>query len=183
MDTKYANLELIIIDNNSETKPKSVSIQNSTNIGLPRAWNQGLDQASGDYILILNPDTRLPRNFLLKRFRILSSIPASASSVPNFSTPTELLKVRFSQSRRSSSQPAKLVRPKRIILKGVSRGGQARRRKLHIRCLHVFSQNHDGKNWPVHGKSVYVLRRPGLLSPPQASGSKNSFSPRDNYHS
>ena len=66
MDTKYANLELIIIDNNSETKPKSVSIQNSTNIGLPRAWNQGLDQASGDYILILNPDTRLPRNFFTK---------------------------------------------------------------------------------------------------------------------
>lgn len=86
-DTKYANLELIIIDNNSEVKPKFVSIQNSTNIGLPRAWNQGLKRASGDYILILNPDTRLPKDFFIKAIAYLKSHPEAGVLGPKFVDP------------------------------------------------------------------------------------------------
>lgn len=67
--TTYPNLEIIVIDNASSRAihPLKVKfIQNKTNIGLPRAWNQGLECATGDYILILNPDTRLPTDFFIK---------------------------------------------------------------------------------------------------------------------
>lgn len=87
MDTKYANLELIIIDNNSEIKPKFVSIQNSTNIGLPKAWNQGVKRASGDYILILNPDTRLPKDFFVEAIAYLKSHPEVGVLGPKFIDP------------------------------------------------------------------------------------------------
>lgn len=64
--TKYPNLELIIIDNNSEIKPPMVSIQNKVNLGFPKAVNQGLKKSTGDFTLILNPDTRLPKDFFVK---------------------------------------------------------------------------------------------------------------------
>jgi len=85
--TKYANLELIIVDNNSEIKPKFVSIQNSSNIGLPRAWNQGLKQATGDYILILNPDTRLPKDFFTKALDFARRTPDLGVLGPKFTDP------------------------------------------------------------------------------------------------
>ncbi|MEK7090936.1 MAG: glycosyltransferase family 2 protein [Patescibacteria group bacterium] len=85
--TKYPNLELIIIDNNSEIKPKFVSIQNSANIGLPRAWNQGLQQATGDYILILNPDTRLPADFFTKALNFACRTPGLGVIGPKFTDP------------------------------------------------------------------------------------------------
>lgn len=85
--TKYANLELIIVDNNSEIKPKFVSIQNFTNIGLPRAWNQGLQKATGDYILILNPDTRLPKDFFDLAIAYLKSHPDVGVLGPKFTDP------------------------------------------------------------------------------------------------
>lgn len=87
MDTKYANLELIIIDNNSEVKPKFVSIQNSANIGLPMAWNQGLKRATGDYILILNPDARLPKDFFVIAIAYLKSHSEAGVLGPKFIDP------------------------------------------------------------------------------------------------
>lgn len=87
MATKYPDLELIVIDNNSDVKPKFVSIQNSTNIGLPRAWNQGLKQATGDYILILNPDTRLPKDFFTTAIAYLKSHPEVGVLGPKFIDP------------------------------------------------------------------------------------------------
>lgn len=73
---KYADLpyELFIIDNNSDdgtkkflanyksTNPlitKFEIIYNSRNVGLSRAANRGLERASGEYVLLLNPDTQL----------------------------------------------------------------------------------------------------------------------------
>ena len=85
--TKYPNLEIIVIDNASEIRPKFVSIQNATNIGLPRAWNQGLEQASGDYILVLNPDTRLPKDFFTKAISYLESHPDVGILSPKFLDP------------------------------------------------------------------------------------------------
>ena len=64
--TKYPNLELIIVDNNSVIKPLVVSIQNKVNLGFPKAVNQGLKKSTGDYLLLLNPDTRLPKDFFVK---------------------------------------------------------------------------------------------------------------------
>ena len=88
--TKYPNLEIIVIDNASSVPihPQQVKfIQNSTNIGLPRAWNQGLKMATGNYVLILNPDTRLPKDFFTKAIAYLKSHPEVGVLGPKFTDP------------------------------------------------------------------------------------------------
>jgi GT2 family glycosyltransferase len=47
----------------SKSFPVVKYFQNTTNLGFPKALNIGLRQSSGDFIVILNPDTILPRNF------------------------------------------------------------------------------------------------------------------------
>lgn len=67
--TEYPNLEVIVIDNASQ-KPlhlvKVKLIQNTENFGFPRAVNQGLKIATGEYLLVLNPDTRVEKDFFIK---------------------------------------------------------------------------------------------------------------------
>ena len=62
----YKNIEIIVVDNNSydgtceylEENFASINvISNDVNVGFGRAVNQGAKIASGDYYLILNPDT------------------------------------------------------------------------------------------------------------------------------
>lgn len=64
--------EIIIIDNNSTDNTislinnidsKSISIiQNKENFGYTKANNQGIKNAKGDYMLLLNPDTIVPNS-------------------------------------------------------------------------------------------------------------------------
>lgn len=68
--------EIIVIDNDSgdrtvdavsgmaESHPRIKLIVNRSNLGFARAVNQGLAAGSGDYFLILNPDTVLHDNSL-----------------------------------------------------------------------------------------------------------------------
>jgi GT2 family glycosyltransferase len=58
--------EIIVIDNNSSDDscemmktrfPNVKLIQNNQNVGFPKGNNIGVEQASGEYICILNPDT------------------------------------------------------------------------------------------------------------------------------
>lgn len=62
------NKEVIMVDNYPADKGadlaqkhplKPTVIRNTENIGLSKAFNQGLKIAHGEYILIINPDTRL----------------------------------------------------------------------------------------------------------------------------
>ncbi len=75
---KSLKIEIIVVDNNStdgvvETIPGSkypVSnfklILNKENVGFSKANNIGIRQASGKYILFLNPDTEIRKNTLQK---------------------------------------------------------------------------------------------------------------------
>jgi len=63
---KLDNIEVIIIDNASQddtvelltNRPEQVTfIYNGRNLGFARAVNQGLSAATGEYFIILNPDT------------------------------------------------------------------------------------------------------------------------------
>jgi GT2 family glycosyltransferase len=58
--------EIIVVDNNSADDscsmvrslfPEVILIPNSDNLGFPKGNNIGVDQAKGEYICILNPDT------------------------------------------------------------------------------------------------------------------------------
>ncbi len=63
-----ASFEIILVDNNStdgsieavkKDFPDTVIIENKYNAGFPKANNQGITVAKGDYIFLLNPDTEL----------------------------------------------------------------------------------------------------------------------------
>ncbi|MDR1876243.1 MAG: glycosyltransferase family 2 protein [Flavobacteriaceae bacterium] len=67
--------EIIVVDNNSvdgskeyitSLFPQVIWIQNSENTGFSKANNTGVKQASGKYILILNPDTIIPEDIFDK---------------------------------------------------------------------------------------------------------------------
>lgn len=70
---KYKNYEVIIVDNNSSDdsleyarifKNKVKIIHNKSNVGFAPANNQGFKIANGEYILLLNNDTKVKNNFL-----------------------------------------------------------------------------------------------------------------------
>lgn len=64
--SKNLKVEIIVVDNNSEDGsckmlqdkfPEVKLIQNKVNTGFSKANNQGVQIATGEYVLILNPDT------------------------------------------------------------------------------------------------------------------------------
>ncbi len=79
--------EIIIVDNASDdgsvefikekffSTPEIKLIVNSTNAGFGKANNQGLAQANGKYILLLNPDTLLGEDTIQKMFKFFESTP------------------------------------------------------------------------------------------------------------
>ncbi|WP_428229873.1 glycosyltransferase family 2 protein [Flavobacterium sp.] len=67
--------EIIVIDNNSSDEsclmmkskfPNVKLIENSSNFGFPKGNNIGVEQASGKYICILNPDTVVAEDTFIK---------------------------------------------------------------------------------------------------------------------
>lgn len=67
--------EIIVVDNNSSDEsclmmknkfPDVKLIENNSNFGFPKGNNIGVEQASGKYICILNPDTIVAENTFIK---------------------------------------------------------------------------------------------------------------------
>jgi GT2 family glycosyltransferase len=76
-DFKY---EIILVDNAStdqtvrsveELYPQVKLIQNRRNIGYAKANNQGMEEAQGEYLLLLNPDTEILENALVSMLQFL----------------------------------------------------------------------------------------------------------------
>src|SRR3974377_22094 len=70
---KYANKEIIVIDNNSTDGTQDILEQfedrcqvfyNDDNIGFAAAQNQAIGLSSGDWVLTLNPDVLLLPDFI-----------------------------------------------------------------------------------------------------------------------
>ncbi len=84
----HPNVELIVIDNASTDhtagrirafcaiNPAVQFIQNLTNLGLCRAFNQGLAQAKGQYVIDLSADDVLLPNRLAKQTDLFERLPA-----------------------------------------------------------------------------------------------------------
>lgn len=76
--------EVFVIDNNSsdntvemikEKFPRVKVIANKYNTGFAKANNQGIKEATGDYILLLNPDTELFPDTISKSIEFMASHP------------------------------------------------------------------------------------------------------------
>src|SRR5579871_3612749 len=74
--------EVIVVDNHSSDgsleylRPRFPGVRflaNPANTGFGRANNQALEQASGEYILFLNPDTILPEDFVAQCLAFLTA--------------------------------------------------------------------------------------------------------------
>ncbi len=77
-------------------------IANTENLGFAKACNQGVKQASGKYILFLNPDTILPEDCFQKCIAFLESHPdAGAAGNKNAGWQWPFLK----ESKRSFPSP------------------------------------------------------------------------------
>ena len=70
--------EIIVVDNNSgdgsadavgESHKDIVLIRNGENVGFARANNQAYEKSSGEYILLLNPDTVIKPGSIRKCWR------------------------------------------------------------------------------------------------------------------
>lgn len=80
--------EIIVVDNHSTDhsllflKPRFPSVKfisNTTNVGFAKACNQGLQQASGSFILFLNPDCLLPEDCIQKCLDFFSQHPGAGA--------------------------------------------------------------------------------------------------------
>jgi GT2 family glycosyltransferase len=111
----YKNYELIVVDNNSTDASLDILseyqdiilIKNKSNVGFAPANNQGYKKSKGEYILLLNNDTKVPKEFLSVMVEKMESDPSIGALQPkiflmdkpkyldncgSFMTPTGLLK-------------------------------------------------------------------------------------------
>lgn len=88
---KYKKTEIIIVDNGSTDGsreyittryPKIQLIKNSSNLGFSQANNQGIKKASGEYVLLLNNDTKVRNDFLATLVKKISSDPLLGAVQP-----------------------------------------------------------------------------------------------------
>jgi len=73
VQSNYENFEIILVDNASKDQshkkckekfPQIKLIENKENLGYCQGNNVGLEQANGEYIIILNPDTEVESNWI-----------------------------------------------------------------------------------------------------------------------
>jgi GT2 family glycosyltransferase len=95
----YPNIEVIVIDNNSEEDnpsiikqkyPNIIFVQNPINYGFAAGNNYGLMRAKGEYVCLLNNDTIVTENFiepLLAKLEKNPSIGAVSPKIKYFHTP------------------------------------------------------------------------------------------------
>ncbi|MCC7352810.1 MAG: glycosyltransferase family 2 protein [Anaerolineae bacterium] len=90
-------VETIVVDNASATSPVEALgrefpqvhvIANSQNLGFARACNQGLAQARGRYLFLLNPDTEVQPGALMRLVTCLDSHPRAGAVGPLIRTPS-----------------------------------------------------------------------------------------------
>jgi N-acetylglucosaminyl-diphospho-decaprenol L-rhamnosyltransferase len=73
-ETRYGDLEIVVVDNDSVEPPELPSgvrlIRNKENVGFARAHNTGIAASGGDPVVIINPDTVVESDFfeLIEQF-------------------------------------------------------------------------------------------------------------------
>jgi N-acetylglucosaminyl-diphospho-decaprenol L-rhamnosyltransferase len=84
--TRYGDLEIFVVDNDSIKPPELPSwvrlIRNKENIGFARAHNRGIAASNGDPVVLINPDTLVERNFFEHLEAFVSENPKAGISGP-----------------------------------------------------------------------------------------------------
>jgi len=89
--TAGVDFEVFVVDNDSRDGsvemvltefPQVTLIANNVNGGFAKGNNQGLEQAQGDFVLLLNPDTELQDNALPEMINVLQEHPEAGICGP-----------------------------------------------------------------------------------------------------
>lgn len=98
----YKNVEVIVVDNGStdhsvrfvkKNFPSVRIVQNKTNLGFAEGNNEGYKVALGEYILFLNNDTTVTKNFITELLKVLTNdkkIGGVQSKILFMDVPTQL---------------------------------------------------------------------------------------------
>jgi GT2 family glycosyltransferase len=66
-ETGREDYEVVVVDNDRPEPPalpdQAHLIRNDQNVGLARAWNQGIVLSAGEFVVLINPDTVVRRDF------------------------------------------------------------------------------------------------------------------------
>lgn len=78
-ETGYEDFEVVVVDNDRVEPPELRSparmIRNPENAGFARACNQGIAASSGEYVVLINPDTLVEREFFTSLEEFLAENP------------------------------------------------------------------------------------------------------------
>lgn len=83
--------EVLVVDNNSDDGstgmvrqkyPEVRLLENTENLGFPKAVNQGISASSGEFIALVNSDVMVPPGVLVKLAEFLENNPRAAAVAP-----------------------------------------------------------------------------------------------------
>ena len=153
-----ATLETIVVDNASgddsiqmvrDRFPQVKLIANAENLGFAKGNNIGVTQASGDFIFLLNPDTRLHADALSILLDYLQSHPETGVVAPQLLWPDGSVQ----SSRRRFPMPATMMFESTLLEQWFPRNRAARRYKL----ADVPPNQIQRVDWAV-GAAVFLRR-------------------------
>ncbi len=90
LNQTYPQIEILVTDNNSsdktvdylkkiQAKHKLKIVYNKKNLGFAKGQNQGIERAQGEYILCLNQDVVLDKNFISNALKAFKKYPEAAA--------------------------------------------------------------------------------------------------------
>ncbi|MFH1046738.1 MAG: glycosyltransferase family 2 protein [Patescibacteria group bacterium] len=94
--TSGISFEVFVVDNDSRDGsvemvlkefPQVTLIANNRNVGFAAGNNQAIEQASGEFVLLLNPDTELKDNALAKMVSVMTAYPLAGVCGPKLLNP------------------------------------------------------------------------------------------------
>ena len=187
----YPNYELIVVDNAS-AQPLSETldvsqypclrlIRSAVNLGFTGGNNLGMQEAKGDYFLIVNNDTELPPTLiqeLLKPFRQDKRVGVTCPKIRFFDAPHLLQYAGYNPINVYTGQ----VTPIGLNQQDDGRFDQPHTTYFAHGCAMMVSRKVVEQRWPVCRAFFPVLRRTRLVAANPGCGLPDLL-PAIGYHS
>jgi GT2 family glycosyltransferase len=127
--------EIIVVDNASqdgaadmvaERFPGVRLLRNTENLGYPKANNQGIAAAGGTFVLLLNPDTKVPPGVLERLLDEMKCRPEAGGVAPVLRLPTGSIQVSFGRKVNVVTESVKKLFGNRWLSRRADRDKQTR---------------------------------------------------------
>jgi GT2 family glycosyltransferase len=87
VDNKSSDNSIIVVENFIKIFPYDVRlIKNTENLGYTKGCNQGIKESEGEFIMLLNPDTQIQNDALIKLVDYLKSNESAGAAAPQLFT-------------------------------------------------------------------------------------------------